>query len=429
MVDQDQEVAFNSYHGSVTHMLDFCRTDESILDSIVSGSGNDEKQEPSFEQMLEILINCIVLGHDQSANDFETLLLKAKCGEFRELEVSENLKEYIFDILMSCRKAKLLELFMDVGSNFGCGPHSTLALGSYKKAIRMGDVELINLFAKKNVSLGESTESKFSLIFQIFKMVQKPGKDFSVEVRERMTMAKALWQTHIEGKLNFDDPYMKWTLMKKLNLVILPTRWQRIRDNCRTLWFLREQGIIFDHIDAEKLALFSIDVYMHAKRHLSQILVKILDTEKLTREVFITYFRKFGKTVRESFKIMRKLQVGVIIYNEPSAAVQACSSKDPRFKVTRHFGEFDMESGQLYRDIQDHSEDMIEYLVTGGLHVSNQMHASRSISRRISNGQNTLALTRLSESELVKVFGVYPDIALEIMEFLCPRTGKTQLTV
>merc|ERR1719334_216775 len=138
-----------------------------------------------------MLCNCIVMGHVKSVSDFKELLNKARHGKIKNLELTVKQKAKIFDILISNRKTQLLELFIDVGKSFGCGPNSSYTLANYKKAIRMGDLELIKLFERKNVELGESKESKISLVFQLFKMVQKPGKNFSPDVLERMKIAKA----------------------------------------------------------------------------------------------------------------------------------------------------------------------------------------------------------------------------------------------
>jgi len=231
----DEEKAFYSFHGNINDILEYCRTGESIFDHMIGGPENDEKQEPSFGHTLAMLCNCIVMGHVKSVSDFKELLNKARQGKIKNLELTVKQKAKIFDILISNRKTQLLELFIDVGKGFGCGPQSSYALANYKKAIRMGDIELIKLFERKNVELGESKESKFSLVFQLFKMVQKPGKEFSPDVLERMKIAKAIWLSHIEGKLDFRDPDIKLALIRKLNLVVLPTRWQRIQDSCRTI--------------------------------------------------------------------------------------------------------------------------------------------------------------------------------------------------
>jgi len=418
----DEEKAFYSFHGNINDILEYYRTGESIFNHMIGGPEDDEKQEPSFGHMLAMLCNCIVMGHVKSVCDFKELLNKARQGDIENLELTVKQKAKIFDILISNRKTKLLELFIDVGVAFGCGPKSSYALANYKKAIRMGDLELIKLFERKNVELGESKESKFSLVFQLFKMVQKPGKEFSPDVLERMTIAKAIWRSHIEEKLDFRDPDIKLALIRKLNLVVLPTRWQRIEDNCRTIWFVREQGILFDHSEATKLASFAIEAYMFAIRGLSQIKVEILAPEQLTRKSFVEYFRLFGKTTKESFKIMRKPPTGYIIYENPGSAMRACHGTDPRFKVSRNFGRSMSLHENFYVDIKEHSEDMIEYLVAGGLPVMEEMYASRSLSKRITKGLNTFALSKLSDGELQKLFGVYPDAALAIIDFVFPRT-------
>jgi len=160
---------------------------------------------------------------------------------------------------------------------------------------------------------------------------------------------------------------------------------------------------------------------MFSIRNLSKIKVEIVAPEQLTRKSFVEYFRLFGQTFEESFKIMRKPPTGYIIYENPGSAIRACCGTDPRFKVSRYFGRSILLHEKFYEDIKEHSEDMIEYLVAGGLPVIDEMHASRSLSKRIANGLNTFALSKLSDDELQKLFGVYPDAALAIIDFLIPR--------
>jgi len=157
---------------------------------------------------------------------------------------------------------------------------------------------------------------------------------------------------------------------------------------------------------------------MFSIRNLSKIKVEIVAPEQLTRKSFVEYFRLFGKELKVSFKFMRKPPTVYIIYENPGSAIRACCGTDPRFKVSRYFGSL---HEKFYEDIKMHSEDMIEYLVAGGLPVIYEMHASCSLSKRIANGLNTFALSKLSDDELQKLFGVYPDAALAIIDFLFPR--------
>jgi len=399
------------------------------------GPVDDEKQEHSFGyNMLAMLTNDIAMGDSDSVSDFKYLLEKARKGLIQDLKPTEWQKAKIFDILISNRKTQLLELFIDVGKAFGCGANSSCALENYMKVISTGDLELIKLFERKNIQMAESHRSKLSLVQHLMTMVQIPGEEFSTELMERMEAAKAIWLSHIEGKLDFSKTYIKAALMRELTGIIVCTSWQDIQHNCRIIWFLREHGILFNHTEAIKLGRYAWNAWKYAIKHLSWIKVEILDPRYMTGKTFSEYFRQFGWTEKVTTNLVEDFSghypsgnnIGWVLYVNPASAIRACCNKDPRFKVTRWFDHDPNFGEKFHENMKEHSEDIIEYLVEGGLPVANWMFAYQyqTLSRLIRNGLNTFALTELSDTELQKILGLHPYTALEIMDFLVPRRRK-----